>query len=96
MKQLRNRSIAKNTPKTLWEILEAYEKIILLQALARNGFSRSKTAMSLGISRNTLWCRMKILKIALSELPKAKSGPKKKLLLGTDDGRLALARSGDK
>jgi DNA-binding NtrC family response regulator len=65
-------------PKTLSEIVAAYEKTIVIQALAHNGFSRKKTAISLGVSEVYLWRRMRLLKVDFSAIPKgAKGRPKR-------------------
>lgn len=44
---------------------DKWEKRRILQALKNNDFSRTKTAAELGISRSTLWSRMKYHKIEL-------------------------------
>lgn len=69
------------TPKTLSELLAAHERLILIQALQLNGFSRQLTALSLGITPNQLWRRMTILKIDFAALPRNAPGrPRKKLV----------------
>ena len=60
--------------------LATYERIVLIQALQLNNFSRTLTAASLGIRRNHLYQRMKILKINLSEIPSSPGRPRKKVL----------------
>lgn len=67
-------------PKTLPEIMAAYEKMIILQALKHNDFSRAKTATSLGVRRVLLWRRMKLLRIDHTMVPKGHRGrPLKKI-----------------
>jgi DNA-binding NtrC family response regulator len=56
--------------RTLPEIMATYERIVIIQALQLNGFSRRETAISLGISRNHLYSRIRLLKINLNELPR--------------------------
>jgi DNA-binding NtrC family response regulator len=56
-------------PRTLPEIMAAYERIVIIEALQRNGFSRKRTAVSLGITRGLLYARIRLLKINLGELP---------------------------
>ena len=69
------------TPRTLPEIMAAYEKMIILQALKHNGFSRAMTAASLGVRRALLWRRMKLLKLDYTVVPKGHGGrPRKKVL----------------
>lgn len=65
-------------PKTLPELLAAHERIIIISALQRFGFSRTKTAVSLGVSRGYLWRRMRGLHIDFSALPKVPAGRPKK------------------
>jgi len=64
--------------KTLPEIMATYERIVIIQALQLNSFSRTLTAASLGIRRNHLYQRMKILKINLLEIPSSPGRPRKK------------------
>jgi DNA-binding NtrC family response regulator len=64
MKDLRN-------PKSLQEILAAYERIVLIQALQINGFSRVKAAASLRVSRRYFYSRISALRINLGEIPQA-------------------------
>lgn len=61
-------------PKTLAELVGDYEKIIIVKALQLNGFSRKQTALSLGISPNHLWRRMRSLGINFDEIPCVISG----------------------
>jgi len=65
-------------PKTLGEIMASHERIIILQALRLNGFSRKKTAISLGIGKTCLWQRMKKLKISYPEIPRDHRGRPRK------------------
>ena len=65
---------AGRAPKTLPEIMAAYERVVIIQALQHNDFSRTKTAASLGVSTNFLWRRMRMLKMDLAAFPKIKSG----------------------
>jgi DNA-binding NtrC family response regulator len=63
---------------SLDEILRRYERLIIIQVLQANDFSRAKAARSLKVSRNNLWRRMKVLKIDLSEMPMVRMGRPKK------------------
>lgn len=65
-------------PMSLDEILKRYERLIIIQVLQANDFSRDKAAKSLKVSRNNLWRRMKILKIDFSEMPMVRMGRPKK------------------
>ena len=42
---------------------DLWEKNRIIKALKNNGFSRTKAAAELGISRSTLWNKMKYYKI---------------------------------
>lgn len=64
--------------KTLHEILALHERLIIIQALQRNGFSRTKAAESLGVSRNYLWRRMRLLSVDFSSLPRTTPGRPRK------------------
>lgn len=60
-------------PRTLPEIMAAYERIVIIEALQRNGFSRKRTAESLGVKRGYLYARICLLRINLDELPSSAS-----------------------
>jgi len=62
------------TPRTLAEIMATYERIVIIKALQHNNFSRTETAVSLGVSRTFLWRRMKLLNMDFSALPKFVTG----------------------
>ncbi len=66
-------------PKTLPEIMAAYERIVIIEALQRNGFSRKRTAESLGVKRGYLYARICLLRINLGELPSPRGRPRKGL-----------------
>ena len=66
-------------PMSLDEILKRYERLIIIQVLQANDFSRAKAARSLKVSRNNLWRRMKILKIDFSEMPMVRMGRPRKV-----------------
>ncbi len=68
-------------PMSLDEILKRYERLIIIQVLQANDFSRAKAARSLKVSRNNLWRRMKILKIDFSEMPMVRMGRPRKASL---------------
>ena len=69
---------ASRAPMSLDEILKRYERLIIIQVLQANDFSRSKTARSLRVSRHGLWRRMKSLKIDFSEMPMVRRGRPRK------------------
>jgi DNA-binding NtrC family response regulator len=71
---LRKVTPAGTPPKTLPEIMAAYERIVVIQALQLNQCSRAKTAQSLGVSRRHLYRRMAILKIDLQAVTMGRSG----------------------
>ena len=65
-------------PRTLPEIMAAYERVIIIQSLQHNGFSRKRTAASLGVSRTLLWRRMKLLGMDFSAVPRIITGRPRK------------------
>jgi DNA-binding NtrC family response regulator len=71
-----NRKLSEDkvVPKTLTEILEAHERIVIIQALVLNDCSRTRAADSLGIRRRYLYRRMNHLKIDLQAVTMGKSG----------------------
>ena len=81
---VRPRSVARRqdeavrAPMSLDEILRRYERLIIIQVLQANDFSRSRSARSLRVSRHGLWRRMKSLKIDLSEMPMGRRGRPRK------------------
>ena len=66
------------SPKTLPEIVAAYERVVIIQALKHYGFSRTKTATSLGVRRSYLYHRMRLLRINLAEIPSPPGRPRKR------------------
>jgi DNA-binding NtrC family response regulator len=65
-------------PRTLHELLALHERLIIIQALQRHAFSRTQTAESLGVSRNYLWRRMRLLHIDFAALPRTTPGRPRK------------------
>lgn len=65
-------------PKTLHELLALHERIIIIKTLQQHAFSRTKAAAALGVSRNYLWRRMKILQIDFAALPRTTPGRPRK------------------
>jgi DNA-binding NtrC family response regulator len=60
-------------------LLVQYERMIILQTFAQNGFSRARTAEALGVSRQHLWDRVLKLKIDRNVLPRTHTGrPRRK------------------
>ena len=82
--EVRPRSVSRRpeeisrAPMSLGEILRRYERLIIIQVLQANDFSRARAARSLKVARNSLWRRMKALKIDLSEMPMGRMGRPKK------------------
>ena len=62
-------------PRTLAEHLASHERLVIIQTLALQGYSRKKTADVLGITRNYLWSRMRKLNI---DVPRTTVGRPKK------------------
>jgi DNA-binding NtrC family response regulator len=76
--QVRRLDEASRAPMSLDEILRRYERLIIIQVLQANDFSRSRAARSLRVSRHGLWRRMKSLKIDFSEMPMVRRGRPRK------------------
>jgi DNA-binding NtrC family response regulator len=73
-------------PLTLKQILEAYERIILIKAIQTCGGSRTVAAASLGVRRGYLYGRLRHLSIALAEIPCRQGRPPKNVGSMTDGG----------
>lgn len=59
--------------------MRAHEKLIIVRTLAANGYSRTRTAAALGITRAGLWKRMRALAIGAAEAPRTTPGRPKKI-----------------
>jgi len=65
--------------RTLKQLLEDYERILIVKTLHANSFSRKRAAEALGIKTGRLWRRMRVLKIDISVLPRTTPGrPRRK------------------
>jgi len=62
-------------PRTLAEHLAIHERLVIIQTLALQGYSRKKTAEVLGVTRSYLWSRMRKLNI---DVPRTSPGRPKK------------------
>jgi DNA-binding NtrC family response regulator len=67
---------ARRMPRTLPEILEAYERIIIIKAIQACGGSRTRAAVSLGVRRRYLYARISYLGIDLGVLPVRQGRPR--------------------
>ena len=56
-------------PPTLRDLLDRHERLIIVQTLQRNNYSRERTAAILGLSEATLWRRMRRHGIGGDEAP---------------------------
>ena len=56
-------------PPTLRDLLDRHERLIIVQTLQRNNYSRERTAAILGLSEVTLWRRMRRHGIEGDEAP---------------------------
>lgn len=63
------RSGERPAPRTLPQIMAVHERIVIIQALQSCGGSRTRAAVALGVRRNYLYRRIKVLKIDLSVIP---------------------------
>ena len=63
-------------------MMALHERLIIIQSLQRCAFSRTKTAAVLGVSRNYLWRRMRLLEIDFKALPRTTPGRPRKRSAG--------------
>lgn len=66
----------RRVPRTLPEILEAYERIIIIKAIQTCEGSRTRAAASLGVRRRYLYARIQHLGIDLGVLPVRRGRPR--------------------
>jgi DNA-binding NtrC family response regulator len=59
---------ASREPRTLPEILAAHERVLIIEALAQCRGSRTRAAAALGIRRERLYRRMRLLQIDLEAI----------------------------
>jgi len=65
--------------KTLAELLALHERLIIIQTLQQNAFSRKGAAEALGLTRAQLYRRMQVLRIDTAVLPRTSRGrPRRK------------------
>ena len=67
-------------PLSLYEMLKRYERLLIIQSLQANDFSRVKTARSLKLTPKSLWRRMRSLAIDFSDMPTVRTGRPKKII----------------
>ena len=60
--------------RNLCDLLRAYERVVIMETLRRNGWNRRKAAAALGISRRRLAYRMAILRFDVGAIPRDASG----------------------
>lgn len=71
--------VRRAAPSTLPSLMADYERLLILKTLARNGFSRTLAAQALGVTRQHLWHRIKLLGIDVKAIPRQHPGrPRKK------------------
>lgn len=66
----------RRAPRTLPEILEVHERIIIIQAIQECGGSRTQAARTLGIRRRYLYSRIRHLGIDLGMMPARQGRPR--------------------
>jgi DNA-binding NtrC family response regulator len=62
-------------PLTYRELLANYERLILIKAIQLNSGSRTRAAASLGMRRELLYARIRVLGIDLRQLPARNGRP---------------------
>lgn len=60
---------APQTNRNLCDLLKAYERIVIMETLRRNGWNRRKAAAALGVSRRRLTYRMSVLHFDVGAIP---------------------------
>lgn len=66
-------------PLSLREVLRRHERVVIVQTLQANGFSRARAAEALQVTRKQLWRRMRALDMDFKALPVVRTGrPRKK------------------
>jgi len=66
-----------NPPRTLPQLVDAYERIMIIKAIQGCGGSRTRAAESLGVKRRYLYTRIAMLGIDLSQIPGRPGRPPK-------------------
>lgn len=74
------RHLDERVPLSLYEMLKRYERLLIIQSLQANDFSRVRTARSLKLTPKSLWRRMKSLAIDFSDMPTVRTGRPKKII----------------
>jgi DNA-binding NtrC family response regulator len=55
-------------PRTLVDLVRSYERVVIIEALARCGGSRTAAAKALGVRRQYLYARIKAVGIDLGQV----------------------------
>jgi len=66
-------------PRSLPELVAAYERILIIKAIQGCGGSRTRAARSLGVRRRYLYSRISHLGIDLGQLPARVGRPPRKV-----------------
>lgn len=67
------RADAHRAARTLPELMANHERLLLIQAMQLNGWSRTRAAESLGITRSYFYKRARALHIHLDEIPRQRA-----------------------
>ena len=60
--------------RTLDDLLAAYERVLIMETLRRNGWNRRKSAAALGIPLRRFFWRLSMLHVDLEAIPHDKRG----------------------
>ena len=60
--------------RTLDDLLAAYERVVIMETLKRNGWNRRRAAEALRISQRRLYQRLAVLHFDLAAIPHDKIG----------------------
>jgi len=65
---------------SLDDLISAYERVVIMETLRRNGWSRVRAAEALKISERRLFYRMVSLHFDLKAIPRDASGRRKRMM----------------
>lgn len=65
-------------PRTLDDLLAAYERLVIMETLSRNGWNRRRAADALHVSRRRLMYRLVALHVDLGAIPRDAPGRRRR------------------
>jgi DNA-binding NtrC family response regulator len=61
-------------PRTLRDLVRSYERVVIIEALAKCGGSRTAAAKVLGVRRQYLYARIRVVGIDLGQIVSCRGG----------------------